>query len=208
MFSGIDLVAGGTWLGINEVGMVAGLLNRRTAQPIDPSKRSRGQLCLDALQAPSLARALEGAVAYPAAVHNPFHLLLADAERAVVVGNAFETLRVHELPPGVHVLTNLEINDPTCPRVAKSHGLFAAASAALIAADERRFLAEVTAVLADHSTPLDPRSTHPTNLCVHLERYGTRCATVLLYDAEVRRWRYWYADGPPCRAPLHELEID
>lgn len=208
VYAGVDLVAGGTWLGVNGGGMVAGLLNRRTAQAIDPHKRSRGQLCLDALRAPTLDKALAGALEYPANVHNPFHLLLATGERAVVVGNAFGEVRVHELPAGVHVLTNLEINDPTCPRVAKSHGLFAAAAASLAEADPQHFVAEVRSVLSDHSTPLDPRSSIPTNLCVHLERYGTRCATIALYDAVEQRWRYWYADGAPCGTPFSEMKLD
>lgn len=207
VFSGLDLVAGGTWLGINQGGMVAGLLNRRTSEPIDPRRRSRGQLCMDALRAPSLEQALAGATQHAAEAHNPFHLLLATESRAVVVGNAFGQVRVHEMPPGVHVITNLEINDPACPRVAKSHALFASAAQALADAAVEAFLAEVTEVLTDHSTPLDPRSSIPTNLCVHLERYGTRCSSVILFDATQRRWRYWYADGPPCRVPLVERDL-
>ena len=56
---GKDLRASGTWLGVNEHGMVAGLLNRRTADygPTDPALRSRGLLCLDALQQPTAAAA-------------------------------------------------------------------------------------------------------------------------------------------------------
>src|ERR1051325_8751411 len=39
---GHDLPAGGTWLGVTETGLVAGILNRRTSTPPDPSCRSRG----------------------------------------------------------------------------------------------------------------------------------------------------------------------
>ena len=41
-FGGRDLTAGGTWLGIAETGVVAGLLNRRSATPPDTACRSRG----------------------------------------------------------------------------------------------------------------------------------------------------------------------
>src|SRR5206468_7634998 len=48
-FGGRDLTAGGTWLGVGEAGLVAGMLNRRGATAPDPACRSRGQLCLDLL---------------------------------------------------------------------------------------------------------------------------------------------------------------
>src|SRR6266487_3778838 len=50
IIGGKDLRANGTWLGINEYGLVAGLLNRRPNEEANPSARSRGMLCLDALQ--------------------------------------------------------------------------------------------------------------------------------------------------------------
>ena len=48
---GKDLKAGGTWLGISEYGIVAGLLNRRAGNGGNPDARSRGWLCLDAFGA-------------------------------------------------------------------------------------------------------------------------------------------------------------
>ena len=48
--AGQDLSAGGTWLGTNEYGMVVGILNRRNPAGPDPRRRSRGLLCLEALQ--------------------------------------------------------------------------------------------------------------------------------------------------------------
>src|SRR5262249_10657645 len=45
-----DVRAGGTWLGVNALGVFAALTNRRTSEP-DPVRRSRGLLVLDALEA-------------------------------------------------------------------------------------------------------------------------------------------------------------
>src|SRR5439155_546345 len=56
-FGGRDLTAGGTWLGVSEVGLVAGMLNRRSTVPPDPACRSRGQLCLDLLGCATAAEA-------------------------------------------------------------------------------------------------------------------------------------------------------
>ena len=61
--AGRDLEAGGTWLGCRVTAgvLVAGLLNRRLAQPRPapaPPPRSRGLLCLDALAGGSVDDAL------------------------------------------------------------------------------------------------------------------------------------------------------
>ena len=46
---GLDLEAGGTWLGVNDDGVVAAVLNRRGTLGPQPGKRSRGELVLEAL---------------------------------------------------------------------------------------------------------------------------------------------------------------
>src|SRR6266853_2533664 len=59
VIGGKDLRAGGTWLGISEHGIVAGLLNRRAENGADPRARSRGLLCLDALRRRTAREAAE-----------------------------------------------------------------------------------------------------------------------------------------------------
>src|SRR5215831_485545 len=41
VFAGQDLSAGGTWFGVNQHGMVVGLLNRRQSDGADATRRSR-----------------------------------------------------------------------------------------------------------------------------------------------------------------------
>ncbi len=55
-----DEVAGGSWLGLNRHGLFVCVTNRRGAM-IDPSRRSRGLLVIEALQAHS-ARGLRAAM--------------------------------------------------------------------------------------------------------------------------------------------------
>ena len=47
--AGLDLEAGGSWLGVNDHGVAAAVLNRRDSLGPAPGKRSRGELVLDAL---------------------------------------------------------------------------------------------------------------------------------------------------------------
>jgi hypothetical protein len=57
--AGKDELAGGTWLGINDFGVIAGVLNRRDSLGPAPGKRSRGELGLDALDFADAADAVE-----------------------------------------------------------------------------------------------------------------------------------------------------
>jgi uncharacterized protein with NRDE domain len=198
---GRDLQAGGTWLGISERGIVAGLLNRRTAEPPVSSKRSRGLLLMEVLASASVAAAEHALAAVDPEAYNAFNLLVADRTHAVVAQNRAGGTRLTTLDAGVHVLSNLDVNDPTCPKIARSHGLFAAAGDGFGAdGDQRRFRGALRRILADHTTALDPRQPDTLGaLCVHAEGFGTRCSSLLFLEAS-GRWRHWYADGPPCRA--------
>jgi len=206
-WGGRDLAAGGTWLGVGETALVAGLLNRRSPAPPDPACRSRGLLCLELVGCASAAEAAARVAAEPAGRYNPFNLLLADPREAFVASQPRGAApRVTRLPPGLHLVTNLDVNDPTCPRIAASHHGFVAAGAAFARdADVDGLVTRLRAVLADHATALDPRG--PGSLCVHGDGYGTRSATVVLVPAAGRPLRYFHADGPPCRTPLAPVAL-
>lgn len=203
---GRDLVAGGTWLGVNETGLVAGLLNRRSAEAPDPARRSRGRLCLDALACPSAREAARRVGTEPAGRYNPFNLLLADAREAFVASQAtVGAPRVLPLDPGLHLLTNLDVNDPFCPRIASSRRAFeTAADAFAREGSVEGLVGDLRSVLADHATPLDPRG--PGSLCIHADGYGTRSASVLVVSAD-GAIRYFHADGPPCREALRAVAL-
>ncbi|MFQ5667887.1 MAG: NRDE family protein [Candidatus Binatia bacterium] len=206
--AGQDLVAGGTWLGVNAHGLVAGIVNRRSRREPDPTRRSRGQLCLDVLHEASVEAACTRACADPGIRYNAFNLLLVSPEAACVVGNSSGEMAVTGLQPGLHLLTNLEVDDSECPRIAKSYGLFETASRQLRPDALPQLLSALRAILSDHSTPLDPRSEEPpNNLCVHTERFGTRSSTLLLYSVGERRFRMWHADGAPCETEYAEIAL-
>src|SRR5919199_4867201 len=46
---GLDVLAGGSWLGINDWGVAAAVLNRQGSLGPAPGRRSRGELVLEAL---------------------------------------------------------------------------------------------------------------------------------------------------------------
>jgi uncharacterized protein with NRDE domain len=200
IFGGRDEVAGGTWLAVNRDGVVAALLNRRTEDPPDPRRRSRGQLCLAMLRTESAAAARGVLAAERADHYNPFNLLVADRRSAWVATNHAATIDVTDLEPGLHLITNLDLNDPRCPRIATSYQFFAALLAdGAPAADSAPFRARLRGILAKHDTPLDPRSGGFGNsLCLHSDQYGTRSSTLIFLDLS-GRWTYFHANEPPCR---------
>jgi uncharacterized protein with NRDE domain len=203
VMAGQDLSAGGTWFGLNEHGMVAGLLNRRRPAGPDASRRSRGLLCLEILQCASLTAAAALLERIDVDAYNPFNLLVADAHEALVAAPSRHAVRLTRLPPGVHLLTNLDLNDPTCPRIARSSSRFAALVPP-VSGDAAELVEPLRAILADHHTALDPRAPQIDTLCVHRDGYGTRSASIVALPAGGRP-RYWHAAGPPCRTPFVEL---
>ncbi len=195
---GKDLRAGGTWLAINEYGMIAGLLNRRSDTPPDPERRSRGLLCLDALKYRTVEEALDFVIAQDPERYNPFNLLLASREGAAVAHNRHGRIDTTRLTPGAHLLTNLDVNDFECPRISRSFGRFAALAGDPRVTDDPMLMRQrLAALLADHSTQLDPRTGRPNSLCLHMGDYGTRESSLIFLSAN-GSIEHYFAPGAPC----------
>jgi len=202
MVGGRDLRAGGTWLAISADGVVAGLLNRRTGEAPVPTKRSRGELPLAALATGSAAAARAAIASLPPAAYNAFNLLVADGADAWVAQNHEDEMRITPLSPGLHLVSNLDVDDPTCPKIARSHVRFAAAGEAFSRdRDVVAFRGALHAIVADHTLTLDPRLPDALGaICVHAGPFGTRSSS-LLFLGDDGRWQHWFADGPPCARP-------
>jgi uncharacterized protein with NRDE domain len=114
---GRDPKAGGTWLGVNEHGLLIAVTNRfKTKIPAQP--RSRGLLTRELLESGSAAQAVDRAVrALDGGPYAGCNFLIADQERVVAI-HAGEWLHVNPLPPGIHVLTSTrDVDDAADPRI-------------------------------------------------------------------------------------------
>ncbi|MBV8772879.1 MAG: NRDE family protein [Deltaproteobacteria bacterium] len=200
IIGGKDLRASGTWLGINEHGMVAGLLNRRNGDvENDATLRSRGLLCLDALRCASAAEGAQFVAGQNGRDYNPFNLLIASRDKAFVAYNRWSQIEVVDLTPGVHLLTNLDVDDFECPRISRSRRYFEELGASAdFASDPVARRQELHRLLADHSTQLDPRSGRPNSLCLHLGDYGTRSSSLIFMGREPEQVQHFFSAGPPC----------
>ena len=116
-----DLLAGGSWLGVNDYGLVAGILNGSGALRPEPNLRSRGELTLEALdhaEAKAVAKAFLELNPY---AYRPFNLFVGDAINAFCISSQDESgklgMRLAKIPMGVSMLTEKGLNDTSSPRV-------------------------------------------------------------------------------------------
>lgn len=187
--AGIDPVAGGTWLGVNETGVLAAVTNRSKLEtPAQP--RSRGLLVREMLACPSAAAAIDHAVrALQHGTYAGANFLCADASRAVVV-EAGDRLHVRPLPPGIHVLTNSDTNDPNDPRL----------QYALDWLKRRPYDSAGDCVRALRELCAQHEPDHPPICFRHRER-GTVSSSIIALRREETGSTYLHAQGPPCTTP-------
>jgi uncharacterized protein with NRDE domain len=187
-----DRVAGGTWMGLSARGLFAGLTNYHA--PLDwypdPDRRSRGELVERALGFPSAVEARRGLAGVDPASYNPFHLVIAGADGAILWWYDGERSEVEELAPGLHVVTE------TAPHGEGPRGdLVRSRWPVDLALPRLRELLSINA-----AGPGDRAAT-----CIHMEPvYGTRSSALLRIAVDLRATELLVADGPPCRAPFED----
>ncbi len=120
--AGIDLAAGGSWMGLNDHGVVACVLNRVGSLGPLSGKRSRGELVLEALDHATAAEAAEALSHLEARSYRSFNLVLADEEEAYWLrnfGGRNDEIEVLPVPKGVSMITAHDLNDLSSPRIAR-----------------------------------------------------------------------------------------
>ncbi|MBL8710015.1 MAG: NRDE family protein [Rhodospirillaceae bacterium] len=117
LVAGQDLLAGGSWLGINDFGVVAGILNRRNTLGPQAGKRSRGELVLDALDFADADAAVAMLRDLDAAAYRPFNMFLVDNSDGFWLRNDGHEIAVEALPPGLSMITSSDRNDPSSLRI-------------------------------------------------------------------------------------------
>ena len=126
--AGLDELAGGSWLGVNDEGVFAAILNRVGTLGPAAGKRSRGELVLDALDHADAVAAAAALVDIEPTAYRPFNLLIADNRDAFWLahrGNG--PVVMSRVPEGLHMLTARELDDPASPRIRRYRDRFKAA---------------------------------------------------------------------------------
>lgn len=202
--AGKDLRAGGTWFGVNEHGLIVGILNRRVDGAALPASvaRSRGMLCMALLQRES-ARAANRFLSAHENRYNPFTVVFADQDTAFVAYNEDPKIIIRPLDPGLHVFSSAATLDLTSAKANRAYQRFA-----LFLTDSkktkdqpRHWLPGLQSILADHS--LRDGSDDPGDaICVHRANSGTVSSSVAFLSEARARFETFYCPGAPCRHPF------
>lgn len=208
ILAGRDLSAGGTWLGANGSGHLAAITNIRTPAPPIPQARSRGELPVHYLTAPRDDEFLDN-IRAQRKLYNGYNLLFGHHRRLQVFNNHLNT--VEPLTPGVHGLSNANLNTPW-PKVQRG-------TRALTSICQTHTTLQHDAlfdILRD-DTLADDDQLPQTGLPLEFERrvssifilgehYGTRASTLLLVDA--RHTLHWHERSfTPQGKIAHETRI-
>lgn len=202
--AGRDLRAGGTWLGINEYGLVVGILNRRQqAGPVaHAAYRSRGLLCLDLLRQREVADVDQVLLDLAPRGYQPFTVVCADADRACVAYNTDQTTERIGLSEGLHVFSNsFEFGAPS-EKVNRVYQIFLKLSEdgdRLVSAGD--YLDGAAKALSDHA-PSDHSNDPRDAVCVHGDISGTVSSSIIFFSDAERQFQMHYCAGAPCQNPF------
>lgn len=187
--AGIDQRVGGTWLGVNQQGLLVGVTNaEKSVRPEIP--RSRGLLARDLLTCPSVNAAVALATReLDSGRYDGCRLLLADANHLTVVQGT-DLVQVLPLPPGAHVLVDrAPVNAPLEPRIAFTQAWIENQACDSAAAWLDR-LPNLLRCTGDASRPA---------ICRHGPGRGTVSSTIIAIREPLGQSRWWHAHGPPDR---------
>ena len=117
--AGMDELAGGSWLGINDDGVVSGILNRKGSLGTDKFLRTRGELVLEALTHSDAKEAAEALSYINPSAYRSFNLFVADNRDAFWLRNqdSEKKIDLFEIPVGLSMLTNDNLNSKSSDRI-------------------------------------------------------------------------------------------
>ncbi|HKY94615.1 MAG TPA: NRDE family protein [Kiloniellales bacterium] len=208
VLAGLDVTAGGSWMGLNDDGVVACVLNRVGSLGPAAGKRSRGELVLEALDHAAAGDAAWAMADLDPAAYRSFNLFIADGEQAFWLrhrGEEAEAVEVMKLRPGLSMLTAHDLNDLSSPRIARYLPRFKTAP---VPEPEQGDWSAWEALLAERDLE-DPAQ----GLTISLPSgFGTVSSSLVAVPGRPRTLRetprrpIWrYAEGPPDRAPFYTL---
>ncbi|MFC1746988.1 NRDE family protein [Candidatus Neomarinimicrobiota bacterium] len=180
VFAPRDRRSGGTWVGLNNRGVVAALTNIQPGLP-DTDFRSRGVLVNDVLKLENMQEA-------PALMHgmidrhtlNTFNLIAADREAMYIFAWEKGNMKIFVMSPGLFEVKNSAYNGDSVP---------------LDNRDNQDWLQTNADVLKEHP-----------DICKHGNGYGTRCShKILLSGADPVKSQVWHTEGPPCTNPYVQV---
>jgi len=117
--AGLDRLAGGSWLGVNDWGVAAAILNRHGSLGPADGLRSRGELVLEALDHADAVDAATALSHLDPAAYRTFNLIVADNRDAFWLRHAGAgDIEVRPIKAGVSLIAAGDLDEFTTPRLA------------------------------------------------------------------------------------------
>jgi uncharacterized protein with NRDE domain len=197
IWGGKDLEAGGTWLGLNQKGLLVGITNRVSCAPYDRSRRSRGLLCLEALSLSTAVEVKNFLEEERPERYNPFNLLYVDSSEGYISYYRDE-IRTISLTAGVYILTNQgDVNDLSLQRTRAALNYLDGLSYQ----DIPSVLDSLKKLCGNHPNPSEPGT---NTLCIHGDGYGTVSSSIVALGYGKYLNQYFHTEGKPCLSPYQD----
>lgn len=217
VIAGLDETAGGTWLGVNEDGVVAAVLNRYGTLGPEDGKRSRGELPLEALDHADAIDAAQALAELNGDAYRPFNMVIADNRDAYWLANrGTGKIEITEIPEGMSILTAHDLNDTeNSARTKRNLPRFISAPAPNPEADD---WFAWQALLADTGTEAPDPEHHDIRADAMLVSsnigFETVCSSLIGLPAiptsehELPHRPVWlFSEGQPDKTPFHPVNV-
>jgi uncharacterized protein with NRDE domain len=207
ILAGTDLRAGGTWLGVNDYGLLVGILNRRQKPGAIPQDnyRSRGLLCLELLRLRGVKDLDQVFASLLPNRYLPFTVVCADAERACAAYNTDQSIEQMRLAQGLHVFSN-SFEFSTASK--ETNRVYEAFSKLSESADRmfsiRDYVPQAAKALGEHA-PGNHLSDPREGICVHGDISGTVSSSIIFFSDSERQFRTYYCIGAPCQSSFQQF---
>ncbi|MCW5699906.1 MAG: NRDE family protein [Rhodospirillales bacterium] len=212
--AGRDELAHGTWLGLNDDGVVAAVLNRINTLGPAPGFRSRGELPLMALAHADASGAVAAISGLRALDYRPFNMVVADRREGYWLHSDHDgrgdgdtgTIAIERLPEGLSMVTAYNRNDVKSPRMRRYLPQFEGAA---IPDPDAGDWSAWTRLLGDRRS--DSGGSPGGAMTVATDTgFGTVSSTLIALPGEgaVSPSPIWlFASGPPDRTPFHPVDL-
>jgi uncharacterized protein with NRDE domain len=204
--AGHDELAGGTWLGLNDTGVVAAVMNREGSLGPDPQKRSRGELPLEALDHADADAAVAALGHLDGGAYRPFNLVIADNRDAYwLKSTGAGPVAVTPLDAGLSMLTARDLNDTSSPRIAAFLPLFQEVAPP----DPENARWEAWQALMAAGRPEDPAGPDAAMAIATEGGYGTVSGSLIALPRDMPKARpvWHFCGGRPGIAPYDEVRL-
>ena len=116
IFAGKDISEGGSWLGLNENGVCAAILNRVSNNLKNKNLKSRGKIIIDILKKPDAQSALKYVKSNFKKNTRFFNLFISDYKNAFWIKYDQDEFKSYVVPYGFSIIDNYDLNDNKSPK--------------------------------------------------------------------------------------------